>query len=99
MNYEQCRPYIHENYKNEKCEFCNLDVNEFGNTEESFDFCQFPACGCDGARLCMAKNGASLDAVSVNVEGMWNENPTKEQRIARETLRAAEFFTQKLIGE
>ena len=30
--------------------------------------CCFPDCGCDGARLCMAENGASGCALSLNIE-------------------------------
>ena len=30
--------------------------------------CGFPDCGCDGARLCMAENGASGCAMSLNRE-------------------------------
>jgi hypothetical protein len=30
--------------------------------------CCFPDCGCDGARLCMAENGASGCACVLNVE-------------------------------
>ena len=33
--------------------------------------CCFPDCGCDGSRLCMAENGASVRAQKENVEGMW----------------------------
>lgn len=30
--------------------------------------CCFPDCGCDGERLCTAKNGASGVACEINVE-------------------------------
>ncbi len=30
--------------------------------------CCFPDCGCDGARLCMAENGASGSACALNIE-------------------------------
>ncbi len=30
--------------------------------------CCYPDCGCDGARLCMAENGASSAACSLNRE-------------------------------
>lgn len=49
------------------CPECGLVVDEYGNTEDSFEFCSFPDCGCDGARLCMAgspNNGAS----ALNIE-------------------------------
>jgi hypothetical protein len=34
-------------------------------------YCTFPDCGCDGARLCVAKDGASESASKFNVEGMY----------------------------
>lgn len=30
--------------------------------------CCFPDCGCDGARLCMAENGASSGSMALNLE-------------------------------
>ena len=30
--------------------------------------CCFPDCGCDGARLCMAENGAGSAALTWNIE-------------------------------
>lgn len=63
--------------------------DDYGNEiDGELIYCCFPDCGCDGARLCMAKNGASDRAACGNVEGMWS-GKTKEQR-------AAVF---KLIGE
>ena len=35
-------------------------------------YCCYPDCGCDGARLCMAENGASACAMEVNLEGHIN---------------------------
>lgn len=63
------------------CPDCNLAVDKYGNTEDQFDHCSFPDCGCDGARLCMAKDGASELAGRANVEGMWS-GKTKQQRNA-----------------
>lgn len=31
-------------------------------------YCCFPDCGCDGARLCSAENGASSGAIELNLE-------------------------------
>lgn len=51
--------------------------DEYGNPLESdgtcdkLIYCCFPDCGCDGSRLCMAKNGASDIACRGNVEGMY----------------------------
>ena len=53
------------------CNECNLEVDQYGNTEDSFEYCSFPDCGCDGARLCMAPNGPSDHANTGNIEGMW----------------------------
>ena len=63
-----------------KCPDCGLDVDGHGNTEDQFEFCCFPNCGCDGARLCMASE-ANTNAQKLNVEGMWSGN-SKEQRAA-----------------
>jgi hypothetical protein len=30
--------------------------------------CCFPDCGCDGARLCQAENGANWGACAINIE-------------------------------
>lgn len=52
----------------ETCAHCNLTVDMHGNTEADFRNCCFPDCGCDGARLCMAPNGASYGSLSLNIE-------------------------------
>lgn len=60
----------------------NVEYDKYGNEiDGEFIYCSFPDCGCDGARLCMAKNGASDDACRGNVEGMWSGR-TDEQRKA-----------------
>ena len=60
-----------------------IDTDEFGNPLDGdrLIYCSFPRCGCDGARLCMAENGASDEALGGNVEGMWS-GKTKKQREA-----------------
>lgn len=70
----------HLNFTDEKCPDCGLDVDHYGNTEDQFDHCSFPDCGCNGARLCMARE-ASERALNQNVEGMWSEK-SKRQREA-----------------
>lgn len=46
------------------------EVDEYGNPLDGdrIIFCCFPDCGCDGARLCMAENGAHSGAISLNIE-------------------------------
>lgn len=44
----------HLNFTEEVCPDCKLQVDAHGNTEDSFEYCCYPDCGCDGARLCMA---------------------------------------------
>lgn len=61
----------HLEFINNTCPDCGLQVDAYGNTEDQFDYCSFPDCGCDGSRLCMASNGASERAISQNVEAMW----------------------------
>jgi hypothetical protein len=79
MGDKKCLDHLH--FAGGKCEDCGLEVNEYGNTEDQFDYCCFPNCGCDGSRLCMANNGASERALEQNVEGMW-QGKTKKQREA-----------------
>jgi hypothetical protein len=81
----------HLNFTNEVCPDCSLKVDNYGNTEgQPLDYCSFPDCGCDGARLCMAKEGASDNAAQGNVEGMWSNGSNK-------ACRKAAFFTMGLV--
>ena len=50
------------------CADCELEVDRHGNTEDQFEFCSFPDCGCDGARNCMAPSGASRPSLTWNIE-------------------------------
>lgn len=45
-------------------------VDDYGNplSGDRIINCCFPDCGCDGARLCMAENGASSCARFLNIE-------------------------------
>jgi len=45
-------------------------VDDYGNplSGDRLINCCFPDCGCDGARLCMAENGASGCAMNLNIE-------------------------------
>lgn len=80
----------------EVCPGCQLDVDEYGNTEDSFEYCSFPDCGCDGARLCMA--GEPSDAANCgNVEGMWS-GKTLQQRKAAMAL-VAKVYCEDRGGE
>ncbi len=70
----------HIDYAGRVCGACGLEVDAYGNTEERFDHCSFPDCGCDGARLCMASAGASDRACKQNVEGMWSGKTLAQRR-------------------
>ena len=61
-----CIDHLH--FAGRKCEDCELPVDQHGNTEEQFEYCSFPYCGCDGARNCDAKNGASIGSLAWNIE-------------------------------
>jgi len=61
-------PHCETALQNGFCEPCDRLIN-----------CCYPDCGCDGARLCMAENGASDFSLSSNVEAMWR-GKTREQR-------------------
>lgn len=80
----------HLNFTNGICEVCKLPVDAYGNTEDQFDYCSFPDCGCDGARLCGAKEGASEDAQKGNVENMWSTG-------SKLASRKAVFYTMDLV--
>lgn len=82
----------HLEFVNGICPDCNLEVNEYGNTEDQFDYCSFPCCGCDGAQHCMAASGASRDACKGNVAGMWSGGRDKR------SLEAA-FYTMYLVSK
>ena len=61
-----CIDHLH--FAGRKCEDCGLTVDQYGNTEDQFEYCCFPDCGCDGARNCDAKNGASTGSLILNIE-------------------------------
>jgi hypothetical protein len=63
-----CTPLDHLEIAGQHCPECDSDVDDYGNTEEMFHYCSFPDCGCDGARLCMAPNGASGASLTLNIE-------------------------------
>ena len=55
-----------------ECDHCDGTgkVDDYGNpfSGDRIIYCCFPDCGCDGARLCQAENGASGCARSLNIE-------------------------------
>jgi len=82
----------HLSFVAESCPDCGLNVDEYGNTEAQLEYCSFPNCGCDGARNCMAKRGASKHANKGNVEGMWSNG-------SNERCREAAFYTMNLVSK
>lgn len=72
MTEEQACPHCDADLQNGWCEPCDKLIN-----------CCFPDCGCDGARVCMAENGASEDSNHANVEGMWHGNKYANRNTAR----------------
>lgn len=74
----------HLNFTNSICPDCGEPVDAYGNTDSQFEYCTFPDCGCDGARLCMAGE-ASPYALSNNIEGMWSGDSV-EQVAARKAM-------------
>lgn len=65
---------------NQACGYLDAYDNPVENdgSGDELIYCCFPDCGCDGARLCMAREGASEFACGSNVEGMWS-GKTREQ--------------------
>ena len=57
----------HPDWIEQTCPYCNLEVDSYGNTERDFKYCCYPDCGCDGARLCMARN-PNRASMSLNIE-------------------------------
>lgn len=49
------------------CTHCNLDVDDYGNTEEDQLNCCYPDCGCPESRLCMGKNGCNQASAALNL--------------------------------
>lgn len=41
-------PIDHLDFLEDFCPACGLEVDSHGNTEEQFDYCSFPDCGCHG---------------------------------------------------
>lgn len=62
---ERCLDHLE--FTSQTCPDCNEPVDAYGNTEYQFEYCSFPDCGCDGARLCMAGE-ASNAALTLNIE-------------------------------
>ena len=85
----------HLNFCNSTCPDCGEPVDGYGNTADDFRYCSFPDCGCDGARLCMAKEGPSDTAHTINVEGMWGTSSGKAGVAARLALVALVNKTDK----
>lgn len=70
-------------------------LNEDGSCDELL-YCVFPDCGCDGARLCTAKNGASGRACALNIEK--RSKPKAETKIAVETLMRGKPLLRLIQG-
>lgn len=85
----------HLSFTNEVCPDCSLAVDSYGNTEDKFEHCSFPDCGCDGARLCMAGE-ASEHAAGGNVEGMWSGKTTEQRRAVGDLVG---FVTKTKLSE
>lgn len=75
---QQCVDHL--DFATATCPDCGESVDAYGNTENQFEHCSFPDCGCDGARLCMAGE-PSDNAETGCVEGMWS-GKTRRQREA-----------------
>jgi hypothetical protein len=77
---------IFDHQPGETCPHCGLEVNEYGNTEaDPCQFCQFPDCGCDGARLCQAVEGPNENSGKCNVEGMYSRTDKAAVKARMET--------------
>lgn len=52
------------------CDDAEEPADQYGNplSGDRIINCCFPDCGCDGSRLCMAENGASSSACSLNID-------------------------------
>lgn len=85
----------HLEFTNATCPDCGLEVDGYGNTEaRPCDYCTFPNCGCDGARLCQAGEANEYASVN-NVEGMWL-GESREHKTARDDFVNMEKNLNKL---
>jgi len=62
-------------------------------------YCCFPDCGCDGARLCMAENGASERACRQNVEGMYHQTDWEALRARRALILSVMLENRKVVTD
>lgn len=53
------------------------EMDKYGNPIDGdrLIYCCFPDCGCDGARLCMAENGANDASLAMNRERTTQPRP------------------------
>ena len=65
--------------------------DDYGNTEDDpFQYCTFPHCGCDGARLCQAKEGTNYVSQNLNFEkGNNHRIKLNQERYRKETRQLA----------
>jgi hypothetical protein len=87
---DDCLSCIDHSPEFKKCKECGLEIDEYGNTDAEFIYCSFPNCGCDGSRLCMAKNGPNEYSAECNVEGMY-QGKSPEHIRARMKFAGEEF--------
>ena len=57
----------HLEFVGSNCPDCNKEVDKYGNTEDQFEYCCFPDCGCDGSRNCDAPSGACREEGSYDL--------------------------------
>jgi hypothetical protein len=76
------------------------EVDKYGNpiSGDRLIYCCFPDCGCDGARLCGAEQGASNRAIEQNVEGMYGRRD-RVARIARQKLIESVMREKSSVGK
>lgn len=83
-------------YAGEVCGGCGDEIDQYGNTENDFNACSFPDCGCDGARLCMA-GSASERALGYNVEGMYSSRDPVARMRFMGAVYSGEFADAQVI--
>ena len=88
----------HLNFAGGICPDCNLEVDDYGNTEYQFDFCSFPDCGCDGSRLCMAGEASESAAIG-NVEGMWSGKTHSQRKAVADLVNDLRFVSHVMNSE
>ena len=78
-----------------KCPNCNDEVDEYGNTENQFEYCSFPDCGCQGSRNCAARTPHTYNLETG--EGNMKDS-TRDMLISKFHFKWVNLHTEDIIN-